>query len=111
MLLHFISVSVNDQVVASAAEVLAMLREGSRHASEVFIRQDAPAILTGILRRSRNTQVQPRIPTDQRFALLARGRVHMSNGATAMAPSAWPRARFSRRTPRDATRAHRSWTT
>jgi hypothetical protein len=87
MLLHFISVSVNDQVVASAAEVLAMLREGSRHASEVFIRQDAPAILTGILRRSSNTQVH-----------LARGRVHVSNGAGSGHASAGAR-RATRRAP------------
>ncbi|EKX32878.1 hypothetical protein GUITHDRAFT_120945 [Guillardia theta CCMP2712] len=57
MLVHFISMSVNDEVVSSAALVLRMLQANSKEACMRVVKLGGPSSLLALLRRTRNNQV------------------------------------------------------
>jgi len=58
MLIHFISMSVNDEVIASAATALQMLEKSSTDACLRVLRMDGAAVFLVQLRRTRNVQVR-----------------------------------------------------
>ena len=57
MLVNFISISVNDDVIASAAAALQMLEESSKDACMLVLQMGGAAVLFVQLRRTRNAQV------------------------------------------------------
>lgn len=57
MLVNFISISVNDDVIASAAAALRMLEESSKDACMRVLHMGGAAVLFVQLRRTRNVQV------------------------------------------------------
>jgi len=58
MLIHFISMSVNDEVIAGAASALRMLEESSKDACIRVLRMGGASALFVQMRRTRNVQVQ-----------------------------------------------------
>ena len=59
MLIHFISTSVNGDVIASAAGALRMMEESSKEACVGVFRLGGASALLVQLRRTRNAQVLP----------------------------------------------------
>jgi hypothetical protein len=57
MLINFISISVNDDVIASAAAALQMLEESSKDACMRVLHEGGAVVLFVQLRRTRNVQV------------------------------------------------------
>ena len=62
MLVNFISISVNDDVIASAAAALRMLEESSKDACMRVLYMGGAAVLFVQLRRTRNVQVLSSFP-------------------------------------------------